>query len=141
MDDLRQRGQGWRESGAFLLADAVRRDRVVRSWIPYGVLSPQSLAYPYIRLEPAAFARLWSACRENQLEVVADIHTHPGGPRQSPSDRAHPMVALPGHVALIAPRFALHDPRPIDCSFNVYLGNHLWVSLLRRDAETHIIAP
>jgi hypothetical protein len=34
------------------------------------------------------------------------VHTHPGGARQSSSDRAHPIIARAGHLALIVPNFA-----------------------------------
>lgn len=138
MDDLRHRGGGRRESGAFLLAETERGDHVVRAWLPYDVLAPESLAYAYIRLEPDAFSRLWAWCAQNRVEVVADIHTHPSGPRQSPSDRAHPMVALRGHVALILPQFARRGVQPFDCSFNVYLGDQRWLSYVRKDAENLI---
>ena len=113
----------------------------MRRWLPYDELAPESLAYDYVRLEPSAFSRLWEWCAMNRFDVLADVHTHPGGPRQSPSDRAHPMVALPGHRALIVPWFAQRDPRPFDCSLNVYLGNARWKSYFRRDAERLIVAP
>ena len=138
MKDLRQRGGGRRESGAFLLAEAERDDHVVRAWLPYDVLAPESLAYAYVRLEPDAFSRLWAWCAQNGMEVVADVHTHPSGPRQSPSDRAHPMVSLRGHVALIVPWFAQRSVQPFDCSFNVYLGDQRWLSYVRKDAENFI---
>lgn len=141
MDDLRQRGRGRRESGAFLLAETDRGDRVVRAWLPYDVLASESLAYAYVRLESDAFSRLWAWCAEHRAEVVADVHTHPSGPRQSVSDRAHPMLALRGHVALIVPWFAQRNPQPFDCSFNVYLGDRRWMSFMRKDAENLIVAP
>lgn len=140
MEDLRQRGRGCRESGAFLLAEANRGDRVVRAWLPYDVLAPESLAYAYVRLGPDAFSRLWAWCADHQVEVVADVHTHPVGPRQSASDRTYPMVALPGHIALIVPCFAQRNPQPFDCSFNVYLGDRRWMSFMHKDAENLIVA-
>ena len=141
MKDLQQRSGGCRESGAFLLADRTRGDRVIRSWLPYDTLAPESLAHDYVRLESSAFSRLWRWCEETGTEVVADVHTHPGGPRQSRSDRTYPMVALPGHIALIVPSFAARSPQPIDCSFNIYLGDQRWRSYLRRGADRHIVAP
>lgn len=141
MEDLRRRGRGRRESGAFLFAEVDRGDRIVRTWLPYDVLAPESLAYDYVRLESDVFSHLWVWCEEHRVEVVADVHTHPLGPKQSVSDRAHPMVALRGHVALIVPRFAQLNPRPADCSFNVYLGDQRWASFLRKDAENLVVAP
>jgi proteasome lid subunit RPN8/RPN11 len=54
----------------------------------------------------AAEKRWHDICRARGLTVVADIHTHPGGAWQSGSDRAHPIIARAGHLALIVPNFA-----------------------------------
>ena len=103
-------------------------------------LLPSHSPLLYVRLESAAFPKLWEWCCSQGVKVVADVHTHPGGPRQSPSDRAHPMVLLAGHVALIIPRFARGSPRPRDASFNVYKGAGRWDSFYQRAAEALIVA-
>jgi proteasome lid subunit RPN8/RPN11 len=141
MDDLRVRGQGRRESGAFLLADADATQPVITSWLPYDELAPESLAYAYVRLEPEAFTRLWAYCADKRVKVVADIHTHPKGPGQSPSDKKHPMVAFAGHVALIAPWFAQRSLTPRDVSLNVYQGGGKWLNYFNEDAAARISAP
>jgi proteasome lid subunit RPN8/RPN11 len=134
MADLQRRGGGWRESGAFLLGQPTETARAVQTWLPYDELDPKSLNYAYVRLESNAFSRLWAICAEQKLEVVADVHTHPKGPHQSPSDRANPMISLAGHVALIVPRFAHGNVRARDVSFNVYLGGGKWISYFHKDA-------
>jgi proteasome lid subunit RPN8/RPN11 len=139
MDDLRRRGGGRRESGAFLLSELNAPNGVVRAWLAYDELAPESLAYNYVRLESAAFSRLWDWCSCRGLSVVADVHTHPLGPRQSPSDRANPMVSIIGHIALIVPRFAQGKPRPRDVSLNVYRGGGKWTSFYRRAAEALLV--
>ncbi len=50
----------------------------------------------------------------------------PLGPGQSPSDRANPMIGLPGHVANIVPRFSVGNVRPENVSVNTYLGGKRW---------------
>ena len=139
MEDLRIRGKGRRESGAFLLATSDAGDYVVRRWLSYGELDPKSLAYSYVRLESAAFAKLWDWCGRHGVKVVADVHTHPCGPGQSLSDKTHPMVSLAGHVALIVPWFAQRDPQPHDVSFNVYEGSGKWSNFYQRDAASLIV--
>lgn len=139
MEDLKHRGRGVHESGAFLLAPVGEAHPVVHSWLPYDVLDPESMRYAVIRLETDAFTRLWSYCASKQVKVVADIHTHPKGPEQSLSDRVHPMVALPGHLALIAPWFAQRSPRPVDVSLSVYQGGGAWVSFFGEDASSRIV--
>jgi proteasome lid subunit RPN8/RPN11 len=138
--DLSIRGAGCREAGAFLMC---RRtvDNVVSTWIPYAELDPSSQHYDYVRLEPSAFTRLWDICDKNRLQILADIHTHPFEPVQSQSDREHPMLSLPGHVALIAPRFARGAVMPKDISFNTYLGNGAWRSYFGEQAAALIVAP
>lgn len=141
MEDLRVRGRGERESGAFLLAAADADSPLVTSWLPYDELAPESMAVAYVRLEPDAFTRLWAFCAEKKVKVVADIHTHPKGPGQSFSDKKHPMLAFPGHVALIAPWFAQRSPKPHDVSLNVYQGGGKWLNYYRGDAASRIVAP
>jgi len=138
MTDLYRRGGGWRESGAFLLRQAEETAPVVQGWLPYDELDPNSLKYAYVRLETYAFSRLWDICTEMKLEVVADVHTHPKGPRQSLSDRANPMISLSGHIALIIPNFAQGNVKPRDVSFNVYQGGGVWNSYFQEDAASMI---
>ena len=138
MDDLRRRGRGVRESGAFLLGARTERVLRVDRWIAYEELDPQALHFKYVRLETSAFSRLWRHCEVVGLEVVADVHTHPLGPMQSPSDRSNPMIAAAGHVALIVPNFAQGEVRPRDLSVNVYLGAKLWKNLYREQAAEFI---
>lgn len=138
MADVRRRGAGVRESGAFLLGRTTEEARVVERWVAYEDLDPAALNFEYVRLETAAFSRLWAHCEAVGLEVVGDMHTHPLGPRQSPSDRANPMISIAGHVALIVPRFAQGDVHPRDLSFNVYLANKRWLNLFGADAAAQI---
>jgi len=75
------------------------------------------------------------------MQVVADVHTHPRGPGQSPSDRANPMIGLTGHMALIIPRFAQGNVTPADVSVNVYLGAKRWESHFGQQAVVLIKLP
>jgi hypothetical protein len=54
-------------------------------------------------------------CRRDGMRVAANKHTHPGrSVAQSPTDADHPIMALPGHVALIAPRYTSGVTRPAE---------------------------
>ena len=138
MKVLADAGAGERESGAFLLGRQLKGQREVHNWLPYHLADPTSLNYDYVRLGPAAFSRLWERCQILELEVVADIHTHPRGPQQSPSDRAHPMIAIAGHLALIAPHFAQGVIGTDAISVNRYLGSGRWESFLGQAAAARI---
>lgn len=133
MTHLRVQGGGVRESGAFLLGHKTDAVRTVMRFVPYERLQPDAFRNDYVSLKADSFAKLWEVCRAQGMTVVADVHTHPFGPGQSLSDRANPMVALKGHIALIVPRFAKGDPHPRDLGLYVYQGNHQWLSHLGSD--------
>lgn len=135
IEDLCKRGFGRRESGAFLLGRMDGDVRRVQAWVPYDELDADALTAGYVRLDTSAFTRLWAICAETGLSVVADVHTHPDGPTQSPSDRANPMISQAGHFALIVPKFARGGVVPRDISVNVYLGGKQWASYFKRDAQ------
>lgn len=138
MKDLRQRGGGKRESGAFLLGQVQGHTRHVHSWVAYDDLDPEALTRGYVRLGTAAFTQLWALCEARRQAVVADVHTHPRGPQQSLSDRNNPMISQAGHMALIVPRYAQGEVTPRSVSVNVYLGAKCWASYVDREAEARI---
>jgi len=138
MGDLYRRGGGQRESGAFLLGQVNASAKVVSGWISYEDLDACSCTYTIIRLDTSAFPRLWQICTDREVEILADIHTHPGRPIQSRSDRAFPMLTLSGHIALIVPGFARGTVKPSDVSFNVYKGGGRWNSYFGDDAASLI---
>ena len=103
--DLHARGRGSRESGAFLMGRKNAASRSVVSYICYDDLDRNALT-GIVEFHRAGFSKLWDICREQGLQVLADVHTHPGGDvRQSSLDKANPMLPVRGHVALIVPRF------------------------------------
>lgn len=139
ISDLRARGEGVHETGAFLLANADDDLRQVSRWISYEDLEPGSCQEDLVRLSSQAFSRLWAICQSERLIVLADIHTHPLGAGQSRSDRANPMVSMPGHVAIIVPRFALGPVSTRDVTFNVYMGGGEWHCCAGYRAEALLI--
>lgn len=136
ISELARRGEGRRESGAFLLGDA--GSRRVQRLIYFDDLDPEALK-GHIHLRGFAFSELWRICRESGLDVIADAHTHPGaGVRQSSIDRDNPFIARKGHVALILPRYAAGDPRVRELGFHLYRGERGWVSHLGRAAARRV---
>lgn len=108
--ELARRGTGRRESGAFLLTErdhpADCLPQPVTAIAYYDDLDPGCLTGA-ITFHADGYTALAVRCRRDRLRVVGDIHTHPFDcVVQSGIDAAHPMIALAGHVALIAPRFA-----------------------------------
>ena len=105
LQDLRRGGRGMGESGAFLLGRPSKRE--VMSYACYDTLDPNAYQHGAIAFHAEGYEALGSCCRESGLEVLCDVHTHPGpGVGQSHIDQRHPMLPIVGHTALIVPHFA-----------------------------------
>jgi hypothetical protein len=126
VSELERRGEGRHEAGVFLLGVDNAGQKEVRQAVYYDGLDPHAYDSGVCVLHGDAFARLWSLCREKNLTVVADAHTHPGAAFQSHSDRMNPMVARAGHIAIIVPEFARWPIRPGELGVYEYVGDHVW---------------
>lgn len=104
--DLRRRGDGKRESGAFLLGRMQAGKTVCTNHIYYDDLDPHAYQGDGIAFHAPGCAALWGICREQNIDVLADVHTHPGNYiQQSPIDQRNPMMPTVGHTAMIVPNF------------------------------------
>lgn len=126
LSELRRRGGGVREAGGFLLgrreASGARR---ITGFIAYDDVDPLALR-GIIVFDGSKMDRVWALCREQGLEVVADLHTHPGGYGQSDIDQANPMLPERGHMAMIIPNFADRDYRPGQIGIYEFEGRGTW---------------
>jgi proteasome lid subunit RPN8/RPN11 len=134
LDKLCERGGGMRESGAFLVGEGIGPERVVRHIVLYDDLDPECLNEGYVRFDGRHYGRLWEICAAQKQNVVGDVHTHPFGPGQSHSDKTHPMVSIPGHIALIVPNYARPPVGAGDVGVYVYRGCHRWTAYRGRSA-------
>lgn len=137
---LRVRGNNKsRESGAFLLGYKDGQQARIVDFILYDDLDPHCLDEGIVRFNGQFFSELWTACKQRNLSVVADVHVHPYGEQQSQSDQAHPMISRPGHLALILPKFA-ETTQISKIGIYRYLGNKEWETLpqKRRKSFFHI---
>ena len=129
LKELRRRGGGRRESGAFLLRARGAGNGRITHFICYDDLDPASCPGA-ITFHAEGYAALWEYCREKAVEVIADVHTHPG-PHvgQSEIDQRHPMVPVVGHTAMIVPNFADAAWWSLEkVGVYEYLGNFTWRS-------------
>ena len=129
MRQLRLRGAGIRESGAFLLGSRTVTGGWVTDFVFYDDIDPYALAQGHVHLAGAALNRVWDRCSATGLEVIADVHTHPGSSGQSLSDQNHPMIAIRGHTALIVPNFASSVLNLRGIGIYRHLGARKWISL------------
>lgn len=123
---LKQRGQGVRESGAFLLGELGGCE--IKHFIPYDDLDPSALDSGIVAFQGVGFVTLWNYCQRHKMQVLADVHTHGGKwTGQSETDRTNPMVETQGHIALIIPNFARGNRASLDgVGIYEYLGDHHW---------------
>ncbi|MDN3568557.1 hypothetical protein QWZ14_29625 [Paeniroseomonas aquatica] len=127
---LRERGRNRsRESGAFLLGRREDGRARIVDFTLYDDLDPHRLDSGIVRFDGRYFSELWALCKARGLTVVADIHVHPGGSRQSDSDRAHPMISRAGHIALILPRFAVAPQPRREIGIYRYEGAKRWMTV------------
>jgi hypothetical protein len=130
LEQLRERGGSTRESGAFLLGTGTGPERIATRIVLYDDIDPDCLSEGYIRFDGRHYGRLWEICGAESLSVVADVHTHPKGSGQSHLDRTHPMVSIPGHIALIIPNYAESPVDTAKVGVYVYGGNFCWSAYL-----------
>ena len=123
--ELRRRAGGWRESGAFLLGSE-EKSRRIEEFVFYDDIDPDALKSGIVDIDGRQLGKLWSYCRERGRKIVADVHVHPGGFRQSPSDQANPIVAEAGHIAVILPHYAARATHPGAIGIHEYLGSRRW---------------
>jgi hypothetical protein len=125
--ELERRGGRRHESGVFLLGVEQGQRREVREAVFYDDLDPQAYDTGVCVLHGDAFAKLWAICRNKGLTVVADAHTHGEAAFQSSSDKANPMIARAGHIAIIIPEFARWPIRAGRLGIYEYCGEHDWI--------------
>jgi len=126
VDELRRRTHGRHESGAFLLGVNHSGVRAIQQFLFYDDVDPNCFRNGIVEFDGRRFGHIWELCRKLHMNVVADIHVHPGGYDQSSSDRHNPMIAETGHLALIVPHFAARARMPGKIGIYEYLGSRQW---------------
>ncbi len=106
--ELKRRAGGDRESGAFLLGSKDRARRI-EEFVFYDDVDPDALRTGIVEINGRCLGALWAHCRKTGRKVVADVHVHPGGYLQSPSDQANPIT--PGSAGAVQYRRQLWRPR------------------------------
>ena len=127
--ELKKKGMGERESGAFLLGTL--ESAKVTKFICYDDLDPHTFDSGIIVFESYGFAPLWKYCRENKMKVLADVHTHPGSwTGQSTLDKTNPMIVQKGPIAMIVPNYAKRWKQSLKgVGVYQYLGDHEWETI------------
>ena len=123
--ELRERGGGVRESGGFLLGKIEAGSRFVVDFVAYDEIDPNALQ-GIIIFDASKMDLVWERSAAAGLQVVADVHTHARGFRQSGIDQDNPMIPQPGHIALIVPNFAHGFVKPGQFGIYEFRGPQEW---------------
>lgn len=118
------------ETGAFLLGRQGGAPDRVTTYVCYDDLDPRAYQFGAIAFHAGGNAALWQLCRQRQLQIIGDIHTHPGRDvRQSTIDQRNPMIPSVGHTALIVPNFGFTSPWSLNgVGIYQYAGSFKWRS-------------
>jgi proteasome lid subunit RPN8/RPN11 len=136
--ELKRRGEGCHECGAFLLGQIKSSRRRINRFVFYDDLDPQCLVDGYVNFNGKYYSDLWSICRQTGLVVVADVHTHPRIARQSLSDQQNPMIAQKGHVAILIPNFAQQEKWSDKLGVYEYQSNYRWKEYYGKAAARYL---
>lgn len=132
VDELRRRtNNSTRESGAFLLGRKEGAQRWIEEFVYYDDIDPHALDSGIVNIDGRRLGALWKHCRTVKREVVADVHLHPFGYGQSPSDQENPIMAEVGHMAFIIPYYAQRATGPSGIGVFRYKGGFRWDDLSR----------
>ena len=125
---LRRRGDGRRESGAFLFAPENSSLRRITAFSCYDNFDPCAYQSGAITFHAEGYASLWEHCRRKELQILADVHSHPGSwVGQSGIDQENPMIPTHGHTALIVPNFGRTPWWSLErVGVYEYLGDFKW---------------
>jgi hypothetical protein len=115
-------------------------DARVTAYLCYDEIDSKAYQGGAIAFHAAGYAALWQYCKEKQLKVLADVHTHGGADvRQSTIDQRNPMVPVVGHTALIVPHFAHSGWWSLNSTgVYEYLGNFKWRAHQLLERRRHI---
>lgn len=119
---------GQRESGAFLLGHDRGRHKEISEFVFYDDIDPNALSTGIVKFAGNKLPVLWEHCRKRGYGVVADVHVHPLGYGQSPSDQADPVMPRAGHLAIIIPHFARRETEPGGIGLYEFLGRGKWAN-------------
>ena len=117
---------GVRESGAFLLGYDRNGRKEIVEFVYYDDIDPHALDTGIVHFNGNRLPRLWEHCRARGYGVVADVHVHPAGYGQSPSDKTDPVMPRAGHIAFIIPDFVRGATAPGGIGMYEYFGNGSW---------------
>ena len=124
------RSQQLRHEGvAYLLG---RTDGTVT--LAVAVFAPQAQTTPgSFNVPPRAMVSCMQAAGRFDLQVVAQVHTHPGEAYHSDGDVEGAKIRYPGYVSLVLPEYGRHLPSLAGAATYLWRKSPGWIELSKDD--------
>lgn len=129
------KGLGARSEGRHETACVWTGHRLPEAWSIEAIMFlddlPGTTGLPRQHRTPrSALDVLFAELRKRELQIIADVHTHPGSwVGLSPVDQSHPIEYRLGLLAVVIPHYARVPVSLADAGIHEYLGAHRWHQL------------
>lgn len=98
------------------------------------VFKPDAFTTPgSFHVEPRAMAACVSAAGQFELQVVAQLHTHPGSAFHSDGDVEGARIRFPGYVSIVLPDYGRLLPRMDGAAVYMWSATGNWLQLASTD--------
>ncbi len=109
-----------------------RTDRVVT--LATTVFKPDAVTTPgSFHVEPRAMAACVAAAGRHELQVVAQLHTHPGSAFHSDGDVDGARIRFPGYVSIVLPNYGRLLPALEGAAIYIWEAERAWRQLGNED--------
>lgn len=137
---LAGRSQGLRESGCIWAGKRNELTWTVKEVVFLDDLPGVRRHQLYHRMPRVAINKLFELLREKDLQIIADLHTHPTDwVELSDTDKIHPIEYRIGLIAIVFPNFAQFPHTFINLGVHEYLGSSEWQRLSLSEVNKRII--
>jgi proteasome lid subunit RPN8/RPN11 len=82
---------------------------------------------------PLAMAACMRAAAQFELQVVAQVHTHPGRAFHSDGDVEGAKIRYPGYASIVLPEYGRHLPSLTGAAAYLWQQSHGWIELSDSD--------
>lgn len=80
-------------------------------------------------VEPKAMAACVHAAGQFEMQVVAQLHTHPGQAYHSDGDVEGARIRYPGYASIVLPDYGRHLPNLGGAAAYLWSADHRWIEL------------
>lgn len=136
---LATRGAGERESACLWVGQRGKEIWLVKGIIFLDDIPGTISNRRYHHTPKEVVNKIYQVLRNEGLQIIADVHTHPGGNvEMSNLDKNHPIEYRIGLLSIILPNFGFAPVTLRNTGFHEYLGNDKWGRIPYKDVLRRI---